>query len=369
MQNQFIVSHNGVEMTPQTAEEILTQLSKGELDPIDYVYIEAKQDWMMLDEFKLFWEKQKPKSATSEAPPTLSPYPSINDKANVLFVEPTKNENKAKVTPLLKENSKVETSTPKNSEIPAVPKVTYTPAATPEVKITAKQKEVSHVPQAISRSEPANVTSSESATPFLTTAKQITNPKSITVKQGTGMASLSALKTGEIAIELRSKLKLNTSGTLKISIRSGEPGKMMCSGPSKSVVGENAIFEFHVQDDYGNKVSQFAESFQVKWQGEHQGPSTLNFVDGVGQLQFTTTKTQKVSFAIQTSGQHPRLSVPETQNINFVAGPAAQLVLEGPDEAMAGEAIQVRIKAVDKYGNLAELDEDVEVEIKTPTAG
>lgn len=51
MQKQFYVSHNAKDLGPFTREEISMKLQKKELFPSDFIYIEQKEDWVLLEEF------------------------------------------------------------------------------------------------------------------------------------------------------------------------------------------------------------------------------------------------------------------------------------------------------------------------------
>ncbi|MCB0411444.1 MAG: hypothetical protein KDD22_02890, partial [Bdellovibrionales bacterium] len=182
MQNQFIVSHNGVEIGPLSANDILNKLSTGEFDPIDYVYMEEAQDWIMLDEFKLKNTQNNPKK--EEQPPKLqTPYPNVDEKAAFLFVEPPKKKEEEK----------------------------------PPVLINGQANKLQQDDEPV----PLEASKPTKNTEPLLNAKRIGNPKSVKLKDGQGVASLSALKVGEIWVELKSKTPISNVGKLKIQINSG----------------------------------------------------------------------------------------------------------------------------------------------------
>jgi hypothetical protein len=72
---KFVVSHLDQQSGPFNEQELLAQWAKGELLPIDYVYDEVKQDWILLSE-RFPWASSESAGETAGAqlplPPPLS---------------------------------------------------------------------------------------------------------------------------------------------------------------------------------------------------------------------------------------------------------------------------------------------------------
>lgn len=360
MQGQYVVSHNGFEVGPLSPQDILAKLTKKEFQPVDYVYIEAKQDWIMLAEFQAYLDSSEPKSSQiQDQPPALSPYPQISEekKDELLKKDPVSGE----VAPLLKTTAILEDNTP--------PKLKPKPQPVEEEKST---EEIIRIPQKAFQVEesakpqtPSSSQSEETAT-AISTATAETTSASIQLKQGEGVYSLSPEKAGQFLVQLKST-KLKTDAKLQVHVKSGKPEKISWEGPSKKTVGEEAVFHLFAEDQYGNLVTSYSGHMSVKWNGEVEASSKVQFSQGTAELRVTTTKAQKISFEILASSELPDVHLPSPAQIHFEAGSAERLILEGPDEVMAGEPVQVHVKAVDKFGNLAKLDTEVQVEVSTKT--
>jgi len=74
---KYLVSHQGLAMGPLTVEEIVGKVRGKELELFDYVFDEAKEDWVLLMEFPELAEKLKsskpprPPQQKPETPPEL----------------------------------------------------------------------------------------------------------------------------------------------------------------------------------------------------------------------------------------------------------------------------------------------------------
>ncbi len=64
---KFVVSHLDVQQGPFEESELKAKWVKGELLPIDYVYDDAKQDWLLVSE-RFAWATNKPEASS---PPPL----------------------------------------------------------------------------------------------------------------------------------------------------------------------------------------------------------------------------------------------------------------------------------------------------------
>ena len=69
MQHKFYVSHETQQMGPYTIDEIVNFVGQGTLSPLDYIYDEAKTDWIIFLEHEILAEKVK--SLKPKAPPRV----------------------------------------------------------------------------------------------------------------------------------------------------------------------------------------------------------------------------------------------------------------------------------------------------------
>lgn len=71
MQTHFYVSHSGHQMGPYQVQDILQLLTTGTLSPVDYVYDDAKADWVLFLDHEVLAEKVK--ALKPKAPPKPGP--------------------------------------------------------------------------------------------------------------------------------------------------------------------------------------------------------------------------------------------------------------------------------------------------------
>lgn len=71
MQTHFYVSHSGHQMGPYQVPDILQLLTTGTLSPVDYVYDDAKSDWVLFLDHDVLAEKVK--ALKPKAPPKPGP--------------------------------------------------------------------------------------------------------------------------------------------------------------------------------------------------------------------------------------------------------------------------------------------------------
>ncbi len=376
MQEKYVVSHNGFEEAPLKASDILAKLAKKEFAPVDYVFVEEKKDWIMLADFQAYLDLHEPKSTLiPDTPPAISPYPVLSEE---------KKEKLLKQIPQSKEIAKVQSSAPpviavapsKNKAIdevtapqirlpvtPTVAPVLNMPAPTPAPAATLAAPIAPTVAAPVAASPIAlPPPAAQDASP---SQEKISAPLKLT--QGEASYSLSAEKAGQFSVKLKST-SLDAGSALEVKVKSGKPEKVTWEGPTRKTVGQHAVFQIFAKDQFDNLVKSYSGEMSLKWQGDVHAPAKVRFISGVGEVQVTTTKAQKVGFEILSSSDFPNVKLPSPALVQFEAGPAEKLVLEGPSEVMAGEPVQVKVRAVDKYGNLAKLDAEVEVEVTTRTA-
>jgi PilZ domain/GYF domain 2 len=69
MQHKYYVSHETQQMGPYSIDEIVSFVSGGTLSPLDYIYVEAKNDWILFLDYEELSEKVK--ALKPKAPPKI----------------------------------------------------------------------------------------------------------------------------------------------------------------------------------------------------------------------------------------------------------------------------------------------------------
>ena len=90
MSQKFYVSHNGEQLGPYSFEEIVSKVNQGALTIMDYLYDEAKQDWVGFVEHQELL--QHIKEAKPKAPPKKQESKELHETSaqNVAFLQAEK---------------------------------------------------------------------------------------------------------------------------------------------------------------------------------------------------------------------------------------------------------------------------------------
>ena len=292
MSVKFVVSHLDQQLGPFDEAELKSKWAKGELLPIDYVYDESKTDWILLAE-RFEWAGGKPENGS---PPPLRP-------------------------DLIKKRRPPEPPAASATRVPA------TTAINIPVEIRG------------------NSLLKEWKKPAGQGAK-------VKIVDGVGEIDLSSVQPGQVELVLQdaSNSILKMQEPLKIQVKAADPVEMIWTIPTSQVVGHDLEIILKAMDANNNICTHYEDSFTLKINGLQD---TLIVVrSGAGTARFTHTKAEAWKISIHHSGNR-QLKLPETQTLEWQPGAAVQLVLDGPQNLVAGMSLKVQVRALDAYGNLA----------------
>lgn len=291
---KFVVSHLDQQSGPFDETELRAKWERGDLLPIDYVFDDAKQDWVLVAE-RFEWarmKKEATKEPTGATPPPLTE-DSIRRRGNV-------------------------------------------------VRRSATQIEKAPTP--------ATMTSIS-----LETEPGIEKGPAVKLKNGFGEIELPLSNPGEVELLIKnSSTTLPTQGSLKISVKAAHPVELRWSVIDMETVGKEVEVLVHAVDELGKVCTGFSQDYQVHIESETETNTPLKIQNGTGRLHLKNTKAEVWTLTLSQHGQREQLLLPAPHLLTWQPGPAARLVLDGPTEYIAGHPIKVRVKAVDQFGNLAE---------------
>lgn len=288
MQKLFYVSHNGKDLGPYTKDDIEKRIQKKELYPSDYVYIEDKDDWVMLQDYLGIQVKK------TEARP-----------------QPPKQERVVAITPP-----------------PVAKQVVHEAKSTPEIKHT---KHTSNEIDSRESKQSASVRFSHGEA-----ALSIHNEKVGVVK---------------VSVVDSKKLGLEASKEIEIKFKAGPAAQIHFDAPSDCQVGTSAKMNFRALDKYGNLDMNYEGQIKLEADKKVDGLGAIHFKSGVATHEIKWTKAESVEFKISPL-THNHLDCKKTHKLHFKAAPACRLEMESKSEAQVGEDVVMHVKAVDQWGNL-----------------
>jgi hypothetical protein len=291
---KFVVSHMDQQLGPFEEHELKSKWVQGEILPIDYVYDESKQDWILLAE-RFAWAASKNADTSLDSPPP----PTVRTESVIVRKAPvegkTKAEKSAKAEPV------------------------SAPAATTASTATAKKAA----------------------------------PK-VKLIDGQGEIDLSPLDPGRVELGLQdtTPTKLRLQEPLRIQVKPAEPVEVVWTMSNQQVVGQELEITLKALDEHGNVCLHYTDDFVIQVRGPSSQDLRLTTKDGQASLKLSHTKAEMWSLSLQYQGSKS-LRLPETRMLEWQPGPASHLVIDGPHEYIAGLPLKVQVKAVDDFGNVA----------------
>lgn len=286
MSSKFIVSHLDEQMGPFDEEALKAKWQKGDLLPIDYVYDEAKKDWILLSE-RFQWANAKAEPAF---PPPLS-------------------------------------------------------------EVTIKKKRPPEPPR--EATEPQTMTGMviPPLTPQPATVNQGAEVKLI---DGVGEVDLSPLQPGHVELSAKdsSNGTLKMQNPMKIHVRPAEPFAVEWTTPHQQTVGQDAQIHVRVIDRTGHLCAHYDDTFTIRINGNSDNGVAIAVTSGEARVNLKHTKSEHWNLSFHYLGSRV-LKLPEDKVLIWEPGPATRLVVDGPQEYIAGHPVKVQVKALDNYGNLA----------------
>lgn len=357
MSAKFVVSHLDQQLGPFDEATLKAKWAQGEFLPIDYVYDEAKQDWVLMAE-RFEWAKKpaevnpppiKSADAAKKKTPPPAPKEAINQAATSPSITlapisltgisiPTLNvPMPVEVDPMIELTSTGISNIP--SDITKITKIELNPLANlPDPSpMPSPPMPVMSAPVAVTATAPAPAPAPESPA----------SPSSLKMVNGVAEVDLSTIAPGQFEIKLKNAGK---EITLDLQVRSAEPARIEWTvKPMQPVVGTDCEITCKAIDKNGHFCSEYKGPFALK-----AGAREINFeiVNGAASVKFQQTKAEAIEVKIiDHSGL--ALQMPNPFKITWQPGPAVKLVLDGSPDLVAGSPQKVQVRAVDQFGNLA----------------
>ncbi len=301
MNPKFIISHLDEQLGPFVENELKTKWAAGDILPIDYVYDESKQDWVLVHE-RFGWATKNPEGAL---PPPLRE-PSLRKRAP-----------------------------------PEPPRAQDTPP--PHITAPIPVPEIAATPTALVLTQP------------ILPAPPKADATPIKLVDGVGTTQIPALEPGRLELNLQDSTndKLKLQDPVKIVVRSAEPHAVEWTSPYQQTVGQEIEISVQVFDSSHRLCLHYDDSFVIRVNAPsgHEVPVAVTKGQAIIKLRNTKAENWKLSF--HYSGGRV-LKLPQDRMIEWGAGPATKLILEGPaSEHISGQPLHVSVKAVDEFGNLA----------------
>jgi hypothetical protein len=313
---KFVVSHLDEQMGPFEEHELKAKWVKGELLPIDYVFDDVKQDWVLLTE-KFAWASGK---SEATAPPPLR---EVTMKKRRPDLGPVKETTGITITGIHPPNT-----VPPNT----VPPNTFTGTST--------------MIGANTQTAVTSVASPEAA------KKAGQQSAAVRLNDGVGEFDLSLAQPGQVELVLQNGQPLVLHNSLKIKVTPAEPFQVEWSIPHQQTVGSDIAIHIRATDRSGHLCSHYEDHFVVRVNGAAGKEFNVHMKNGESILKIQHTKAEVWILSFHYAGGRV-LKLPEDKTMEWQPGPAAKLILDGPGEYIAGHPLKVHVKAVDAYGNLA----------------
>jgi len=352
MSPKFIISHLDEQSGPYDEAELKGKWVKGEILPIDYVYDEAKSDWVLLAE-RFPWASSK---AETETPPPLKEITMVRKPVPSVEAKPMSESSYNKQTQLTQIHMQSELQTQTQIPIPPLAPVSA-PAPAPTPIIIAAPAPAPKLPEVKAEAPkapaPEATTKVTAATPAPTPAAAV-QPAKVKLTDGQGEVYLSPLQPGNVQLVLQDQsagnLKLETP--LKIHVKPAEPVAIEWSLVQTQTVGQD--LEVHIQalDGSGKPCKHYDDKFTIRVNGGDNKQIPVDMRDGQALIKIQHTKAETWRMTFHYNGTRV-LKMPEDRQLEWQPGPATKLILDGPQEYVAGHPLKVHVRAVDNFGNLA----------------
>ncbi|MGE3388007.1 MAG: hypothetical protein AB7K41_14855 [Bdellovibrionales bacterium] len=385
MAAKYIVSHAGQEVGPYSDDEIKQMLLGNQLLPIDYLYDEKKQDWILLSERfdvkslsqEMGLPPQVPGQKAKSALPKTSAYPSLSNEVPTpqptqpRKVQPTSSETPTatfQVQPL--QNNVVTETTPLNAPPPlATPPKTTTPspASTPALATSAVAPTASTALALANATAPLGPVTptiaaaetgvfslpaeTSSAIPAAATAA-VTTQQTLKFQGGVGQVSLKQLQAGRVMIKLQDNgTNISLPVETVVNVEPGPAKTITWLSPNHCKAGEEIEVALVSRDAFDNITSAHSGDMEIVVKGQKSEKHKVNFVSGRAAVKLKWTVAETVTLELNCPDS--KLALPAPLTIDIYSGPAVRLLVETPPNAVAGESMPFTVKAVDQYGNLA----------------
>lgn len=322
---KFVVSHMDEQMGPFDEQELKGKWVKGEILPIDYVYDEAKQDWVLLAE-RFAW-------AANAQGDDIMPPPPVNVRTESVVSRRLNAE-------LATKTVMASASAPASAAAPA-PKVAA-PSAEKALPVVSASTLTEPAPMTVDiikiNQEPVRLTPNH-------------QPSKVKLTDGFGEIDLSPLAPGRVELVAQDNT-LTGNEPLRIKVKPAEPVEVVWTIANQQTVGQDVELQIKALDEHGNVCLAYNDQFTLQIRGSGSKDIVVVTHDGQASMRLHQERAETWTMALVYTGSR-RLRLPEKRSIEWQPGPAAKLVIDGPQEYTAGLPLKVQVRAVDLYGNIA----------------
>lgn len=177
----------------------------------------------------------------------------------------------------------------------------------------------------------------------------------VKLTDGIGEFDLSPLQPGVVHLALHnsSSMLLKLQEPLQIQVKPAEPVEVAWSFTADQTVGQDIEVKVKGLDALGFVATEFNDRVVLRIEGgeaPQEVPVQLKRGQASAVLHNIKAETWKLSLHY-IGGK--KLRLPEPRSLTWQPGPATRLILDGPQEYVAGHPLKVQVKAVDNFGNLA----------------
>jgi hypothetical protein len=330
---KFVVSHMDQQMGPFDEQELKGKWVKGEILPIDYVYDEDLKDWVLLAE-RFAW------AAQVQGDDIMPPPPAAGVRTESV------------VTRRLNADLTAKFAAPANVATPAAPAAATAPATTTATPAATAPAVTASLPVVTPELAPQPApTTVEVIKMNQETVRLQPAPTKVKLTNGFGEIDLSPMPPGRVAVTAQDSV-LTGHEPLHIQVKPAEPVEVVWSFANQQTVGQDLEIQMKALDEQGRICLGFNDHFTLQIRGGVSKDVMITTVDGLSTLRLHQEKAENWSLQLTYSGSR-RLRMPEKRAVEWQAGPASKLVIEGPSEYTAGLPLKVQVRAVDLYGNTA----------------
>lgn len=320
MQTKFKVIYKNRELGPLVEAQILKMISAKQLLATDKYFDEEKKDWVEISHRFLGPKPSAPPKVESAAP----------------------------------------AAAPAQSA-PPVAAVAAKPSAPPAQQPAEPEFEVIEIGDS---SFPA--ATAKEAVVHEAAAQATSANEKIQFSDGIGTFSLKQLRAGQVSLKLKSQSGLDLPSEISLTIQSAPASQVKLECSRESQAGEKFSLELKAYDAFENFAMDFDGSFEVVLQGASKETRQAQFEKGMATVSFSPTVAESLSLHVRETSQFG-LAVPSPCEIKISPSAPVRLVAEAPQQVRAGEDIQVKVIALDAYGNVVnhfkgEIDLQVEAE-------
>lgn len=391
---KFVVSHLDQQMGPFDEQELKMKWAAGEILPIDYVFDDAKQDWILLAERFPWAAKPVVKENTVGGPPPVKeghimmkrmpPPPRANGAAGpaptpagttvvsakdiaqptVNMAEGIKLSEPLKIEPIKTVPSLVDTGITIEKPDLVPPTTQVTEVSVPAAMIHHNVPILKPIAPAAPMASPtvAAPAVAGSPTPTITqasiqsatTANAVPTGASVNMVNGVGEVELPPVRPGEVKLLVQNSPAptLKMTEPLKINVKASEPVLVEWTVPAQQTVGQDVEVLIRALDNRGLVCAHYNDEYLLTIRGPVSQDIPVKIVEGKALVMLNHIKAENWELTLVYKGSRS-LEMPRGQQLEWQPGAAARLVLDGNQEFLAGDPMRVQIRAVDAYGNTA----------------